>query len=185
MKVFIVTLLLVCSAASGEQVYEQKNDQGTVIYSDAPLNDSKPVNLNETTNTISVPPPQTEMGVIKKDNESINSIYKTFLIISPKDQETTQGQSDIPVKLKLEPELRAGDKIQLMIDGAPYGAPTTVLNPFLHNVDRGSHQLSAVILDANRSIVKQSNLLTIYIHHTSNQLAPAFKTPPPPPPKTQ
>ncbi len=71
-----------------------------------------------------------------------------------------------------------------MIDGKPFRAATTDLNPFLTHVDRGLHQLSAILLDTNQGIIKQSNALTIYIHHTSNQISPAFiKPPPPPPPK--
>lgn len=181
MKVLVLTLLF-CSVLSASQIYEQQDDQGTILYSDTPQRNSKPINPLETTNTISVPSPQPEMDVIQKADESTRQIYKIFLIISPKDQETTQGSSDIPVQLKLEPELRTGDKIQLMIDGKSFGEPTTVLNPVLHNVDRGDHQLSAIILDANQGIVKMSNSLTLYIHHTSNQLSPAFKQPPPPRP---
>lgn len=181
MKCIMMALLLLCAAIANAAVYEQENNQGGISYSDTPLIDSKPINPPETTN--SIPVLQTEMNGDSRDNESLNQAYKTFVIISPKDQETTQGQSDIPVNIKLEPELRVGDKIQIMIDNKPFGKPSTDLTIYLNELSRGIHQLSAAIIDGNQHILQQTPPFTLNVHRTSSVLSPAFIKPPPPLPK--
>ncbi len=176
MRYIIVTLILLTGAISNAGVYEEDTSQGGVLYTDTPSPNAKPVDSSDETSSISGPPPEARKeGSAKEDQIVANQMYKTFVIVSPKDHDTTQGQSPIPVKMKLEPALHEGDTIQIMIDGKPFGPATTDLNPSLSEVARGVHQLSAVILDARQAIIKQSNSLTLYVHRTSAQTSPALR----------
>ncbi len=185
MKSITLALLLLSSAMSNAAVYEQTNNQNSIMYSDTPHGDSKPINPSEGSSLISAPLPQLNSTITKIENKNkpANQLYKTFAIISPKDQASTQGQADIPVRIKIEPELRKGDMIQILVDGKSFGSAAANLNPALNGVERGARQLSAVVIDANQQIIQQSNTLTLNVHRTSRQTSPAFAPPPSPLPK--
>ncbi len=184
MKYIIFALLVLSSAMSNAVVYEQTTNPNTIMYTDTPLADSKLINPSEASSSISAPKPQTNSISIKNEVTPPTPLYKTFAIISPMDQGSTQGQSDIPVRIKIDPGLRKGDMIQIFVDGKPIGNAAANLNPSLNGVERGARQLYAVVIDANQQIIQQSNTLTLNVHRTSTQTSPAFAQPPsPPPPK--
>jgi hypothetical protein len=91
--------------------------------------------------------------------------YTSFSIISPADQETIQNQPDVTVSLKVEPALQGSDKIQVYVDGKAWGEPQAATTISLGRLDRGTHQLSAAIVDANHKVVKQSNSVTAYFQY--------------------
>ena len=101
--------------------------------------------------------------------------YSTFAITSPKDGATFQNQPAIPVVMSVEPNMLGGDKIQLMLDGKPSGVPTATFYQELGLVERGTHSLSAVILNKADQPIKQSNAVTIYVHRASVINSPARK----------
>ncbi len=105
----------------------------------------------ETDNTLSAPLTQ-------------NKPYSTFQLKYPGPEETIQNQPTITVEFIINPPLQPGDTIQLYLDGKPYGQASTNMQPTLSLLDRGTHSLSAAILDVNHRVVKQANANTIYIH---------------------
>lgn len=182
MKKTVMVILLSVGALIGHAgIYESDSNQGTVTYTDTPTPDSKPVDVSGTGSTISAPPVTQSAGNsgITVNEKASAGMYSTFMIVSPQDQQNTQGQSPIPVKIRLEPALKTGNKIQLFIDGQAFGAPFAGLDSALSGVKRGEHQLSAAIVDANNAIVQQSNSLTLHVHHTSTVTSPAMKRPAP------
>jgi hypothetical protein len=96
--------------------------------------------------------------------------YRTFLIITPQDQENIQNQVTIPVEVKLEPNLQSGNKVMLVLDGKPQGVGVASTHLTLGNVERGQHTLSAVIVDSNNQVLSRSNSVTIYWHRSSVQM---------------
>src|SRR5437588_8336323 len=63
--------------------------------------------------------------------------YSTFMIVSPKDQETIQNQPVIPVEITTEPKLQDGDRIQLLLDGKFWGEPAPSTHFEMVQVNRG------------------------------------------------
>jgi hypothetical protein len=59
--------------------------------------------------------------------------------------------------------LQSGDKVQLMVDNKPAGEAVAGTSGILPWIERGAHQVSAVIIDANQKVIKSSNSITIYI----------------------
>lgn len=172
-KLFTVLLILLAAVICHAQIYEQIDKKGNIIYSDTPLNDSaKKMDLPESYQT---PPPanasnasiSTDKVPKKIELPNTSQPYQSFLIASPKNEDTIQNQPVIPIEIKIEPDLREGDSIQLMLDGNPSGPPTASTHLELANVDRGSHQLSAVVIGQNQEILNQSSPVTIYVHHAS------------------
>jgi hypothetical protein len=174
MKKILVAILFFLSPASFAMVFMQPGSQGEIIYSDTPLsNEAKPITITPT-DTVAIPtePPSTSSPIEQNQKltpsplDTAKKPYTAFTIISPKDQETFQNQPVIPVLIQLQPSLQVGDKLQLFLDGNPYGAPATTNQFQLNHIDRGNHQLQAILIDKNLNAIK-SNLVTIFIHYGS------------------
>lgn len=186
MKYWIAVLLLLFTIDCHAEIYQQQDVDGHTIYSDIPLNNNaqklnSPASLksssgasSQTTTTVATP---SETQPSLATPKSIKQSYKVFLIAAPKDQETIQNQPVIPVKIDIDPPLQEGDKIQLFLDGKPWKDAVASTELQLAEVDRGIHQLSASLIDANKIVLKQSGSITIYVHHASvNSISKAQKS---------
>lgn len=173
----LLTLLFSVFLAAPLQaaIFSYIDNQGNTVYTDVPNNNqAKPITLspkkNESTITGTMP------NTIAPMNAPISSMlpitggetapvsYTTFAIISPLDQATIQNDHVIVINFKVEPALQPGYQIQVLVDGKLWGAPVAATTINLANVERGTHQIGAQLLDANKQIVKTSNSVTIYIH---------------------
>ncbi|OGT45436.1 MAG: hypothetical protein A3E83_00405 [Gammaproteobacteria bacterium RIFCSPHIGHO2_12_FULL_41_20] len=168
--------IAVCHAA----IYMQTNKDGSVTYSDTATTHSSPVVITNSGGSISTPLFVHDSSVEKKTETTQTTVtapvkqsYKIFEILSPKDQETIQNQPEITVMMKLDPKLQSGDKIQLVLDGKLVGDAAASTQILLSILERGVHQLSAIIIDENKRIILQSNTITIYVHRNSVITSPA------------
>lgn len=135
---------------------ELQNKQGTEA---ADAKEAPPTDL--------IPPPK------------VRENYPIFNIASPKEQDTIQNQVTIPVSIAIKPDLAQGDKIQLFLDNQPWGQPRESINLELSGVERGTHMLSAAIVDSHGIIIKQAPGITIYVHRASAATRPKPATPAP------
>lgn len=150
-------------------VYRVVDEEGNVTYTDNP-----PAN-DPSVETLDLPPVNTQPALQipvtrKKNDEDETSGYERITIASPA-QETTipPGQLDIPVKVSLEPALKAGDRIQLLFDGQPYGAPGASSLFKINALVRGEHRIQAQVIDHNNNVVISSGITTVYVKRHSIQ----------------
>jgi len=61
--------------------------------------------------------------------------------------------------------LQKGDKVQLYLDGNAAGSPAPSLTFNLSSVERGKHEIRAVLLDRNNNMVRQTNTITVFVHY--------------------
>jgi len=184
---FIFLMLFIMTAHA--TVYMRTDANGNVGYSDVPGSGAQEITPTAGSTVSSVPsklptpsPSELTTPVEKKSASVIPAVtekkpYTIFLIEKPKDQETMQNQSVITVLLKVEPDLDAADSVQLILDDHPYGVASKSTNLELVDVDRGTHRLYAVLLDARNTVLKRSNEITIFVHRTSVIKPGAFKVP--------
>ena len=178
MKKFIVAfiLLFLISLTYGA-IYMQKDANNNISYSDTPSDNAMSIdvpnvsssistsnagnneNKNESSSEAEVPPPQAD--------QPGKLVYTDLRLLSPKDQETFQNQASIPVKLKITPKLQASDTIQLVVDGNLWGNPSTSMEITLTNLPRGTHTISAVLMNDQQKIIITSNMVTIFNHKAS------------------
>lgn len=180
MFIFTVTFITNCFAA----IYVRE-EGGLVTYSDRPLENGKKLETVPQVNTLTTDAAQkpTEPLPLKTKSEKSTKTpaqvtepegtsYTTFMITSPKDEQTFQNQPSIPVNIVIQPELKKGDRILLMMDNKPYGTPVSTTELSLQMVERGTHQIAAVVMNERQQILKQSNTVTIFVHR-SNLNSPA------------
>lgn len=172
MRPLLIFLFIFFSASAYADLYKTVGPDGSISYSDVPSKGAvefTPPPINEVPTTL---PPKTQSGQSVMPSESQNDMgananYTAFAIQSPTDQATIQNQPEFPVELKVEPSLQAGDKIQLVLDGQPVGSPEASTRITISNVNRGTHQLSAILLDRGNKIIKRTASITIFVHRAS------------------
>ena len=79
----------------------------------------------------------------------------------------------VPLSFQITPPLRAGDSVQVLLDGrlAPITTNTLGVGQ-LSNLDRGAHTLAVSVLDPRGKPVLSSAPVTFFVHKTSVLLGP-------------
>jgi hypothetical protein len=187
MKYLLAITLILIPLACFAAVYMKTDPNGNVVYSDTPDENAQAITLPADSNNISIPqsssssrsgeapnlPANTETATSADENtpaapQGARKPYSAFTITDPTDKETFQNQRDIPITLKIEPALQESDKVQLLVDGIPAGDPSTDMQKLMiRQVDRGEHQVSAVLLDRADHVLMKADNVTIFIHYSA------------------
>ena len=167
-KIIIAVLLSAYFIDSPATIYMKKDSQGNIYYSDTPVGDSIQMPSNAAQPS-AVAAPQAAITYSRSQTISDQSTiqYTEFFIQSPSNGETIQNQPIMPVKLKISPDLASGYKIQMILDGKPFGQPSQSISLTMDNVARGTHHLSAQLIDQNNKIVMVAPEIIIYVHRAS------------------
>lgn len=167
----LLVLLFACSAFASEQaeVYKSVGPGGVVEFSDQPSPGARQIEISPPT-TYSAPklPPLTS----KQPTASAPAAegYRQVTIAAPPpDQAVVDTTGDVQVKVQLDPKLRQGDRLRVLVDGTPVAtaSDTTVA---LHNVFRGTHQLQVQVLDGQGQVVASSESSTFHMIRPSLNL---------------
>ncbi len=146
---------------NGSVIYRTTDAAGNPLFSDRPQGPDATVVDIGPVNTISASPvPQDEQRLQPRRDAA--SGYQLLEITSPENGATVRDpHQPIPVEVRLLPALRAGDKLQLLDNGA-------VLNGrVLDAPDRGLHVLRAQVIDAAGQVVARSPPVSVQVHRTS------------------
>lgn len=182
-KIILIFCLCFFSYNVWAQIYRTVDENGVVTYSDQPNPKAESVKLPSA--NISTQPAQpkeksekteTTDAVEKKLSQHVD--YTAFEISAPKDQDTFQNATEFPVSVTTNPALQEGDKIQFLLDGSPVLSPTentSITIPRVQDgkemVERGSHTLSAQIINAKGDVIATTPAITVFVHYvTLNQI---------------
>jgi len=167
--IFALTGLVFASASfagdNNKEIYKTYDAAGNVVFTDKRPNDEaqplalKPLNtvpahvVRGKTTAEAIPQP----GATK---------YRDLAITNPIIEETlwnTAGR--VPVSLRLAGELLPGDQLFLVLDGKPRSV--SGLRAQLTGIERGTHTLSAQILNASGAVQAQTEPFEFYIKQHS------------------
>ena len=184
MKYGFVILLLLTQVVQAD-VYKSINADGEVEFSDVPGTGSERVKLPEVS-TYKPPPPKPSPASVSA--AEVPAPYESFKVSAPDNEATIHDNEGIAtLSLSLEPALLAdsGHRIQYFLDGKPEGKPETGLSHTYRDIERGTHTLSATVVDVEGGAIISADPVTIYLHkasilHPNNLLNPANKPPPKP-----
>jgi len=166
MKYSVYMLLLLAATAQAE-VYKSINANGEVVYSDIPSQGAERVQMPELPTYTPVPLPVAAPPAPVPSTPAAEEAYSAFSMAQPHAEETIRGTAGrVDVSLTLEPALQveAGHGIQYFLDGKPHGKPVAQLSTSLLNVDRGTHSVSAAVVDDSGKEIMKTTPVTIYIH---------------------
>ncbi|EED36337.1 conserved hypothetical protein [Luminiphilus syltensis NOR5-1B] len=165
LSLFAIVVVMAAPAfgvSADQRVYKYVDEQGNVEFSDkppAPGDSAEPVELNPANR--SAPPPDIAKPVAKAP--VARPEYDT-VITAPSDGSTIpMGPGNFAVAAQANPALASGERLQLLIDGAPVGKPQRGSSWQLSNVFRGEHKLVVKRLLTSGGELDRSEPVTVYV----------------------
>jgi hypothetical protein len=152
-----ILLFFVCCLGA-ETVYKTVDGEGNIIFTDKPSEDAEEIKIQKL-ETIKNPNPGKYKPDTKPPEES-SIKYESFIITNPKNAEGLRSNNgSVSISVSLEPGLNPGHKIIISMDGKEIGIGTSVS---LQNVDRGTHSISASVVDANgKTLISTSSTFSL------------------------
>ena len=162
-----VTLLL-ATPTSWAEVYRHVDAQGNVTFSDEPMKGSEAVKVKPVT-TITLPKPETvrEPQKLRKEVERKGASYDKLAFAYPQDDQAFHsGNGTVTFQIQSTPGLKPGHKYEITLDGQPVGQSTSG-SVTVPNIDRGTHNAVAHIVDRNGVQVKTGQPIRFTVHRPS------------------
>ncbi len=160
-------LLLLYPLSVLGDIYKSIGPEGQVIYSDQAVPGAEEIRLDPV-QTYSPPRlPRT----LDPDTQTAPSLepdhYEGFSVQQPGDHETIwDNQGNVSVVLSLQRDLRPGDEFQVLLDDHHVIARGHTPIFHLQNIDRGTHRLQGVIMDAFGGEVARTPTITFHLRRT-------------------
>ncbi len=166
---------ILCYPSAHAQIYKRVLPDGTVVFSDTPSPDAEEVKIRKLdTYATPLPKPKSPPSASQAARNTASApagktkafAYTRLAITSPKNDEAIRANNgELPIKLSIEPGLNTdlGHTIVIFLDGQQASDPFTGPAITLSNVDRGTHTLSAKILDGKGNVVKESPPVTFHL----------------------
>lgn len=158
--------MLVPCVALGE-VYKQVLPDGSVVFSDQPAPGAERIEISPAQTYKPPPiPVSTSSPSTRKQDRTEARHYDELRITTPEDDAAIRDNAgNVHIEIALAPALRTreGHRIALYMDGEEVAPPgsSTVFN--LKNVDRGTHQIQAVIVDTQGKPIKTSEPVIFHL----------------------
>jgi hypothetical protein len=167
----MLTLLLVLPVQA--QVYRIVGPDGSVTFTDQPVQGAEKVDLPPVS---TYPAPRLATPAVSgQDAQPAAAGYSRFVVVSPAPETTIRdNQGDVSMLVQVEPSLQAdqGHRIQFMVNGVDQGEPSSSTGVTFQNLDRGSHNLSARLIDAEGRTLMTTPEVTVFVQRAS-VLSPA------------
>jgi len=96
--------------------------------------------------------------------------YATLVILEPAAEATLRDNGgNVPIRVTTSPRLQrhAGHRLRVALDGTLRSDSSTRARITLRNVDRGRHEIVAVIVDETQTELARSRPVTFYLHRRS------------------
>lgn len=162
-------LVIFLGSFARAEIYQWTDEKGEVHFSDKNHEGAQAVTLQPIqTYQPGAAPPSDEKE--KKTESPLKHVYKFVQIDQPLNNSTVRNnQGTVMVSLSLDPPLMKGDKVVVILDGQPMGAPQASATITLTNVERGSHSLSVQMIDAKNQEIGRGKEITFHMHRPTVQ----------------
>lgn len=148
----LVAGCLLCVGVAWSAIYQSRDKEGNVVFSDEPGSGAEKVDLPPLP-TYTAPKITPKSSIDKETGEGKKvTLYKSLDIVSPKADETIrENAGNVTVQARLSPALKRSSrhKIQFYLDGQPIGSASASLQATFVNVDRGTHSVDAAVVDSS------------------------------------
>lgn len=165
--------LLLAASPAGAQIYSWTDADGNRIFSDQPRPGASTVELGPT-NVIEPAPVATRPEPVDPPPDSGNtSFYRELRITSPvHDSNIRSNEGDLTLVVQTDPPLSGSHLLRVSLDGvlsdsAVPGSGAAMHQLTVSNVDRGSHQVAVVVVNARGEELQRSAPVTVHLQRTS------------------
>lgn len=165
-KAALLGCALLLTMPASAQIYKTTDENGNVVFSDAPpagSTSSEQVELSQT-NTTPPPPVVNPIKRPRPEPEDVSPAPVEVSITSPANETTIpMGGGNFSVSAAVSSGARNGQTLQLLMDGAPQGPPQESGNWSLQSVMRGPHDLVVEVLDRQGKVLGSSESVRVYV----------------------
>lgn len=159
------------TALAKTNVYKQINADGQVEYSDKPSEQSTEMVLPQIQVNSSAMPQASESkapDTITVEQAKNKQEQVHIRISSPIEQQMfISAIREVPVTILVEPKLSPTQKVKLLVDNQPFGEPQNTDSFVIKEIERGQHELKAMVLDEQGKILATSEPV---IFHQQRQI---------------
>lgn len=153
-------LLLLLALPAGAQIYKYLDANGNPVFSSQPPEGVAAEKVELPAPSIVSPPPPRPPAPAKPKEPADETRYTRLELTGIADGESLRANNgSFSVEVAIEPRLRPGHSLRLLLDGQPYGQPGRSTHLELVNLDRGEHSLEVEVLADERSLQKSAPLL--------------------------
>lgn len=157
----LVFLSAFTSSAFSEDIYKWTDEQGNAHYSDQPSEKAKKITIQPITTVPAVrilPPITPPQG--DTSSEKTNYVVK---ITSPQNNTAFHSPSGtVDISVNTTPQLSSSSQLIIRLDGSEVSRGQTT-QVSLNNINRGTHSLSAEIIDkSGNSLSSDTSTFTIH-----------------------
>lgn len=152
-------------------IYRWVDEQGNVVFSDEP--DPRAEKIELPASMTYTPEPAVEEGLSEETAEAEPAAdvpdYQLRIIAPADDESLWANDGNVTVSVIIEPALdtERGDKLLFVLDGNFVGEPLMQTSVQLLNLDRGTHSVSAAVVDSDGTVITDSAPVTFHLHRTS------------------
>jgi hypothetical protein len=166
MRRTLACLLLLISLPVAAQIYKYTDANGNTAYSNQPPDGTRsetvelpPLNSIEPSPRRNDSPQQPPAENTAQPQAAYTTLELTDL---PTDEALRANNGTFIIGVKVEPRLRPGHLMQLLVDGTLYGQPSNIPRFQVVNIDRGEHSFAVVVQDS-QGILQQSPTMTLTV----------------------
>ncbi len=154
------------------EVFRSRAPDGSIIFTDEPQPGTQRLEIQP---VISIPVPDSETGTKagtpdKKTDRHIQAQYQSLVVVIPGDDEAIRDNAgNVTISYDSTPPLniRRGHTLRILLDGKVVQPHLSGMTVHLTKVDRGSHTLSAVIIDDRGEKLIQSPVTRFHLRRFS------------------
>jgi membrane carboxypeptidase/penicillin-binding protein PbpC len=174
---FALGLVAAC-AADAAVIYKWTDADGLVHYSDQAVPGAeKIVTSSSSSNGIAVGSARGASTATSSKKAPSRLDYAAFAIESPAKEQVFFGDDIVPVRLRLDPDLKANQTIGWYLNGSPLTDQAPTSRSFtLQSLSRGTYQISATLTDIVTGETQSSEGVTFFVRQPS-ELSPQHRRP--------
>jgi len=168
----IILLFLLCTSPllAAESGYRIVHPDGTVEFTDQPVKGAEPITLPDVP-TYSMPASggQGNAATPATEPKKDQAVSRTITVNRPAREETVRfDENGMSVAVSVNPPLASGEQVIIRLDGSEVArGPTTSFT--LQDVYRGTHVLSAALIDNNDAVMSESSPITFFMRQHSTK----------------
>ncbi|MDZ7661489.1 DUF4124 domain-containing protein [Thiohalophilus sp.] len=156
----IILLLFTLPAVAADKVYKKVNPDGSVEYSDQPIEGSEVMSVEQAPTTRFEKSPDINYQPPEREREDASRYEVT--ITSPRNDESIRANAgNVTLQGNVQPALRGGHQLRWRLDGEPLEQTGAAVN--LTNVDRGTHTVKLEVVDNDGEVLAASPGVTFHL----------------------
>ncbi len=160
-------LLLTLSSTALAEVYTYVDAQGNRVYTDKPHANATRVDVRPS-NSISATPVAAPAPTRKRAKKQPIEHYDMLRILIPEpDASINDASGNMIVTINSDPALMANHGYRVLVDGNVVAGPAVSPVFQLKNIDRGTHQLAAEIIDNEETVIERTPAQPFNMHRIS------------------